>query len=597
MRTPKVRSAKYKRKDGSWTEIRDGMRIEWDVPIKLRDGAVLRADVYRATKKEKYPVIMTMGPYGKGLAWQDELYATTWKLFSSEHPDAINNSTNKYQSWETVDPELWVPEGYACVRIDSRGSGRSPGFLDPWSPAETEDFVECIEWAGTREWSNGKVGLNGISYYGMNQWWVAARNPKHLSAICAWEAANDYYREFARHGGILCTFIKDWYRMQVCSVQNGKGKRGFHSWVHGEEVSGPRTLIDKKMALNRCDMHRDIQRREMEDDWYRARQADFKNIEVPMLTAASWGGQGLHPRGNFEGFYQSASTEKWLECHGMEHWTEFYTNYGVKLQKQFFGYFLKNEKNGWGKKPRVLLKVRHVGESFIERGENEWPLQRTTWKKLFLDPVKLNLERKKPAKKSSISYNAMGDGLTFFLPPMRGDTEITGPLAAKLFVSSSTNDADLFVIVRLFAPDMREVTFKGTVDPHTPIAQGWLRASHRKLDPKKSRKWRPWHTHDEKQHLKPGKVYELDIEIWPTCIVVPAGYRLALSIRGKDYEYSGAALHLSNFAHPLSGCGPFLHNDPIDRPKDIFGGKVTIHTGPKNPSYLLVPIVPPKGSV
>jgi predicted acyl esterase len=65
-----------------------------------------------------------------------------------------------------------------------------------------------------------------------------------------------------------------------------------------------------------------------------------------------------------------------------------------------------------------------------------------------------------------------------------------------------------------------------------PIAQGWLRASHRKLDKKKSLPYRPWHTHDEKQPLKPGEIYELDVEIWPTCIVVPKGYSIALSIRG-----------------------------------------------------------------
>jgi predicted acyl esterase len=589
-----IRKPGKKATDGSWSERRDGMRIDWDVPIGMEDGTVLRADVYRPPKAGKYPVILTMGPYGKGLAWQDEVYATTWELFSGAHPDAITGSTNKYQNWETVDPEQWVPDGYACVRVDGRGAGRSPGFMDPWSPQETDDFVRCIEWAGTQDWSTGKVGLNGISYYGMNQWWVAARQPKHLAAMCAWEAANDYYREFARHGGILCTFIRDWYRMQVKSIQHGVGTKGYRSWVHGEQVSGPPTLPQKELDRNSVDMGRDIARREMEDDWYRARQPDFRKIKVPLLSAASWGGQGLHPRGNYEGFYQAASKEKWLEGHGLEHWTEFYTRYGRDLQKRFFAYYLKGEKNGWDRKPRVLLKVRHVGEKFVERGENEWPIKRTKWTKLYLDPAHMSLERKTPANGAKIAYDGLGDGLTFFLPPMAEDTEITGPLASKLYVSSATADADLFLVVRLFTPDMKEVTFKGTVDPHTPIAQGWLRASHRKLDAKKSRPWRPWHTHDEKQPLKPGRIYELDIEIWPTCIVVPAGYRLALSVRGKDYEYSGEALNLSNFAHPLSGCGPFLHDDPGDRPAKIFGGRVTVHTGPRHPSHLLLPVVPPR---
>jgi hypothetical protein len=594
MAKPSVRKPKNKNKDGSWTEVRDGMRIDWDVPITMQAGTVLRADVFRPNKVGKYPVIMTMGPYGKGLAWQDELYATTWRIFSTDHPDAIKGSTNNYHSWETVDPEHWVPDGYVCLRVDSRGAGRSEGYMDCWSPQETDDYVECIEWAGTRDWSNGKVGLNGISYYGMNQWWVAARQPKHLAAMCAWEAANDYYREFARHGGILCTFIGNWYRMQVLPVQYGYGTKGYRSRVHGELVAGPPTLSEAQLGKNRADMDRDVASREMEDDWYKAREPEFRKIKVPLLSPASWGGQGLHPRGNYEGYYQAASKQKWLECHGLEHWTEFYTPYGRDLQKQFFGHYLKGENNGWNKKPPVLLKVRHVGEKFVERGENEWPLRRTRWTKLYLDPAHMSLERKAPAQKATIAYDGMGDGVTFFLPPMDADTEITGPLAAKLFVSSETEDADLFLVVRLFTPDMKEVTFKGTVDPHTPIAQGWLRASHRKLDPKKSKPWRPWHSHDEKQPLKPGRVYELDVEIWPTCIVVPAGYRLALSVRGKDYEYSGEALNLSNFAHPLSGCGPFLHDDPRDRPRKVFGGKVTLHTGPNRPSYVLAPMIPPK---
>ncbi|MEK9647466.1 MAG: CocE/NonD family hydrolase, partial [Alphaproteobacteria bacterium] len=125
-----IRKPGKKATDGSWSERRDGMRIDWDVPIGMEDGTVLRADVYRPPKTGKYPVILTMGPYGKGLAWQDEVYATTWELFSGAHPDAIAGSTNKYQNWETVDPEQWVPDGYACVRVDSRGAGRSPGFMD-----------------------------------------------------------------------------------------------------------------------------------------------------------------------------------------------------------------------------------------------------------------------------------------------------------------------------------------------------------------------------------------------------------------------------------------------------------------------------------
>ena len=175
-------------------------------------------------------------------------------------------------------------------------------------------------------------------------------------------------------------------------------------------------------------------------------------------------------------------------------------------------------------------------------------------------------------------------------PTAQKATEITGPSALKLFVSSETNDADLFVVLRVFEPGGKEVLFQGALDPKTPVAQGWLRASHRKLDPKLSLPYRPYHTHEQLQKLTPGEVVELDIEIWPTCIVVPAGHRIALTIRGRDYEHDDAAASLSNMKHPMKGCGPFTHDDPTDRPPQVFGGKVTLHFEGK--PYLLLPIIP-----
>jgi predicted acyl esterase len=193
----------------------------------------------------------------------------------------------------------------------------------------------------------------------------------------------------------------------------------------------------------------------------------------------------------------------------------------------------------------------------------------------------------------SVSFDAMGDGVTFVSSPLQAETEITGPLAARLFVSSSTADADLFLVFRIFTPDLREVVFMGAIDPHTPVAQGWLRASHRKLDTERSRPWRPYHTHDEKQPLAPGEIVALDIEIWPTSIVAPAGYRFALTVRGRDYEYAASTgARLSNFKNELRGCGPFLHDDPRDRPRALFGGRTTLHVGPQHSAHVLLPVIP-----
>ena len=579
-------------KNGFKTEIRDGMSIDWDVPIEMDDGIVLRGDVYRPIEEGRYPVILSYGCYGKYLAFQDG-YVTCWDRMAEDHPDVTAGSTNKYQNWEVVDPEKWVPDGYAVVRVDSRGCGRSPGYVDNFSPRETRDLYLCIEWAAEQAWSNGKIGLNGISYYAMNQWQVATLQPPHLAAMCSWEGAADFYRDLSHHGGILCTMPANWYDMQVKSVQYGLGKRGYRSRVVADWVSGPETLTEEELGANRCSYGEDIYANPLAtDEYWESRSPDWSKVTVPFLSAANWGGQPLHPRGNFEGFVRAASKEKWIEVHGIEHWTEFYTDYGVTLQKRFFGHFLKGEDTGWQDQPKVQLLIRHPGERFVERHESEWPLARTQWTKFYPDPGDRVLTTEPVSQEGSVTYDGLGDGVTFLTPPLEAAMEITGPSAAKLYVSSETADADLFLVLRVFTPDLKEVVFQGALDPNTPIGGGWLRASHRKIDPALTLEYRPYHTHDEKQPLTPDEVYELDVEIWPTCIVVPAGYRIGLSVRGRDYVYpGGSGGGLSNMKNEFNGVGPFLHNDPRDRPKEIFGGKVTLHAGPDRPGYILLPVI------
>jgi predicted acyl esterase len=576
------------------SEVRDGMCIEWDVALPMDDGLVLRADVFRPPDAARYPVILSYGPYAKGLHFEDG-YPSAWQRMMMTHPDVAAGSSNKYQNWEVVDPEKWVPDGYAVVRVDSRGTGRSPGRIDCFSPRETRDFYDCIEWAARQPWSSGRIGLNGISYYGINQWHVASLQPPHLAAMCIWEGAADWYRDMTHHGGILSTFWENWYDMQVKTVQYGCGERGGRSRVTGQLICGDELLSDAELQANRVDFGSEICAHPLDDAYHKARSPQWEKVTIPFLSAANWGGQGLHPRGNFEGYMRAASKDKWLEAHGIEHWTHFYTDYGVGLQKRFFGQFLKGEANGWREQqPRVQLQIRHPNpERFVERPEPQWPIARTQWTKMYLDPVMQALSAQMNEAETSIAYDAMGDGLTFVSPPLTAATEITGPSAAKLFVSSSTADADLFLVLRVFSADFKEVAFQGAIDPHTPVAQGWLRASHRKLDQKLSTPFRPYHTHDEPQPLEPDEIVELDIELWPTSVVVPAGYRIALTVRGRDYVYpGGSGGRLSNFKNELTGCGPFLHDDPRDRPPGIFANRVTLHFGAQRPAYVLLPIIP-----
>ena len=222
--------------------------------------------------------------------------------------------------------------------------------------------------------------------------------------------------------------------------------------MNGDWVSGPLELTEEELGANRRNFYEDCLAHKLDtDEFWQSRMPDWSKVKVPLFSTANWGGQGLHPRGNFEGFVRAASKQKWLECHGIEHWTHFYTDYGVALQKKFFGHFLKGEKTGWDKQPKVQLQVRHI-DKFVERHETQWPLKRTKWTKLFLDPADFSLSTKRQAKKSSVTYKGLGDGVTFLTEPMKQDTEITGPIAAKLWVSSATEDADLFLVVRAFSP-------------------------------------------------------------------------------------------------------------------------------------------------
>lgn len=577
--------------DARSSEIRDGMRIFWDVPIEMEDGIVLRADLFLPLAEGHYPVVMHYGPYAKGLAFQ-EGYKGMWVRMTTSHPEIMEGTTNKYQSWELVDPEKWVPDGYACLRIDSRGAGRSPGYLEVYSPRETQDMYECVEWAGVQPWSNGKVGISGISYYAVNQWLVGSLQPPHLAALCIWEGYSDFYREQSRNGGILNEFIGNWYERQVTSVQHGVGERGAKSQVTGEYVAGPDTLPEERLAENRADTGNDVLTREFDDAFYRDRSPNFDKITAPLLSAANWGGIGLHTRGNFEGFMRAASEQKWLEVHGNTHYTHFYSNYGLALQKRFFGHFLKGEDTGWDKQPPVQLNVRHPDETFVLRDEQEWPLARTEWTKFHLAPDSGTLEPQAPGATATLAYETTGDGLYFKMGPFDAPVEITGPVAAKLNLSSDTADADVFLAIRVYDPDGKEVVFIGSNDPRTPVALGWLRASHRKLDPEMSLPYRPWHSHDEAWPLTPGEPVELDIEIWPTCIVLPKGYTLALNVRGKDYEYDGTPADTPYSKYKMYGVGPFTHANPVDRPAEVFGGTNRLHFEPGKENYLLLPIIP-----
>jgi predicted acyl esterase len=419
------------------------------------------------------------------------------------------------------------------------------------------------------------VGLSGVSYFATKQWQVAALQPRHLAAIIPWEGCCDFYREWSRHGGIRAQFPVEWWPRQILPDQHGNGEMMLRDAESGENTNGA-PLSSEMLEGNRAAFPDEILKHVLDDQWYRERAPDFSRITVPILSAANWGGPGLHLRGNIEGFLAAASADKWLSAHIGTHFESFYLPEYVAMQKRFFDRYLKGIENGWEDEPKVQIAVRGTAGTH-RRMEHEWPLARTIWQKWYLDAAGMSLDAVPLADVHSVGYRALGDGLDFSTQPFAAETEITGPVMARLFVSSSTTDLDLFATLRLLDPAGDEVVFTGAHEP-TPVTRGWLRASHRKLDPERSLPYRPYHSHDEVQKMEPGEIVALDVEIWPTSIVCPPCYRLVLTLQGRDFEYDTG--------------GRMLHNDPRDRPEDEFGGLNTLHAGAMYPSYLLLPHIP-----
>ncbi|WP_037078289.1 CocE/NonD family hydrolase [Pseudonocardia spinosispora] len=571
------------------SEQRDGMRIDWDVRISTSDGLTLAADVFRPDDDEPHPVLLAAGPYGKGLPFA-EGYAHQFTCLMNDHPELTTRSTNAYQVWEFPDPERWVPNGYVCVRIDTRGVGGSEGAIDFFSPRESRDLYESIEWAGVQPWSNGKVGLLGISYLASNQWLVAELAPPHLAAICPWEGASDFYREYTHHGGIPTEFMPSWMPYQVRPVQHGRAEAPVNPHT-GRRVSGKSTLPPAQLDENAIAIDDVLLTHPTDDDYYRERSAVLEKITVPVLSSSNWGGMGLHSRGNFEAFTRVSSEQKWLEVHGLEHWTEFYTDYGVDLQRRFFDHFLKGENNGWDSRPPVQLKVR-TPDSFFVREEQEWPLARTHWTPFYLDLDSGALTEEPSAGTQEVSFEARSSGILFTLPTLTQELELTGPAALKLFVASSTPDADLFVTMHLFDPDGAEVLFPTAFEPHGPLAQGWLRVSHRALDTDRSLPYRPWHSHTAPSPLTPGDTYEVDVEIWPLSIVAPAGHRIGLSVRGQDYTHDLPGEPELTYGRELRGSGAYWHELPGDRDHPDYSGRTTLSSRAGQRPYVLLPVIP-----
>jgi uncharacterized protein len=546
-----------------------GILVEKDVDVPMRDGARLKADVFRPDDGGKFPAILNLGPYQKDKLWVP--------------PSTLEEKPNPLMNWETVNPHWWVPKGYAAVRVDGRGSGKSPGQGDPWSLQEAIDFYDAIEWAAKQPWCSGKVGLSGISYFAINQWFVANLQPPSLAAIIPWEGFADLYRDALFHGGLLSLFMPNWYVAHLMHHLVGRASQHnpdtwqintLYFWLHNNLDSGA----------------------------FRGSQAQWEKITVPMYTVGNWSGMGLHLRGNTEAFMRAATPHKKLRIHAGTHVHPFYTEDGRRDQLRFFDFWLKGIDNGIMNEPPVKLAIRKGRDEVEWRHEHEWPLKRTQWTKFYFDLappapgaavnsgglVSKNPNRSAARTYAATSLGSMGStsaassqvmgggikpgmGISLDTQPLPQDLEVTGPLAATFWVSSSTEDMDLFLTLRNIDADGNEILETGQQGTPVPVAKGWLRVSHRELDPELTLPYRPYHSHRRRLYLTPGEIVKVDVEIWPTSMIFRRGHRIRLDVQPRDGVGSASYMHYH---------------------ADYNTGTNTIHAGAEHESYLLLPVIP-----
>lgn len=523
------------------SQPRYAVTIDKDVRIPLRDGSYLMADVYRpaGAADQKFPVLMSLSAYLKEL----------------QHLPHGAPFTHQ----ERPEPDWWVARGYILVFVDTRGTGKSPGKTDIWSAQEARDYYDAIEWAGVQSWSTGKVGLSGVSYYAITQWNVASLQPPHLTTILPWEGWADLYRDSVFHGGLFNqAFYGNWWTDVM-------GKQLLENTV----ADGPDGM-NENLVLN-------YMQHPLDSKWWdetKAR-AQMDKLTVPFYSSANWGGWNHHLRGNLEAFTRAASKHKKLQVHIGGHTDYFYDEEGRNEQLRWYDYWLKGIDTGIMDEPPVKLCIRTSTRDCTWRFENEWPLKRTQYTRLYLTAddahaVKDAIHDVKmiataPATAGLLTYDAgpVSDAraesdlptISFSTEPLIEDTEITGPINLVAWVSSDTDDMDLFAFLKKTMPD-------GTVQT---VTRGILKVSHRKLDTKLSTPARPYHSHDQEQKLRPGEVVKVEVEIWPTSMIYEKGTRIRLDVQPHDGQHYFSAYHLKNN---------------------------TIYTGGERASYVLLPIIP-----
>ncbi len=520
---------------------------ERNIPITFRDGVTIYADVFRPVTDEEVPLVISWCPYGKEPMFFLYIAKAMFGVKASE--------LSGLDRWEAIDPAYWVANGYAVCQPNPRGSANSEGNLYMFGKQEAEDIYDTVEYLAVQDWCNGKVGMAGNSWLSVCQWFAAAEQPPHLTAIAPWEGFSDMYRDVTYNGGIEdISFISMINKILIWG-QNGV-----------EDITAN---SDANPLYN---------------DYWATKTVDYSKINIPVYCVASYSNT-LHTNGTFRAFDSIASEQKWLRIHNEMEWPDLYNEESQKDLMKYYDYFLKGEDNGWDETPEVrysLLDMRGNDETNI--ATTCWPPAEAKDTVYYLDNSNMSLTTSVPSTSTAAKYDSTDkkDFLSYDLT-FDKDTALAGYPTLKLYVSAEqSNDIDLFVSLEKVGSDGKrlcDVTADNaffmlklvTQDTASPVSyvgsQGRLRVSLRNIDESKSIKYHPYFTYDQNEYLSEGEIVEVTIPLMPVGLKYEAGSTMRVTVSGQ-YLAGG---------NPMSG-EPQINNS----------GNTVIHTGGQYQSQLTV---------
>jgi uncharacterized protein len=522
------------------------VRKDQDVEVEMRDGVVLRLNLFRPAGQGPFPLILSAHPYGKdripkkkrGGGWS---LNTQFRIMNQSAPLRISDQT----SWEAPDPVWWTQQGYAVINLDTRGGGHSDGRGDLLSDQEADDICQVIAWAADQPWSTGRVGMLGVSYLALSQYKVAALNPPALQAICPWEGFTDAYRDFFTPGGV---------------VEDGFAR----VWL----------FMTNRVARLKTNLAAERRKHPLRDAWWEALTPDLSKIRVPMLVCTSFSDANLHSVGSMRAFQHSGSIEPHAYAHRDPKWAAFYGEQARHAQLAFFDRHLRQR--DVAPLPPVRLEIRDRAEDVVEvRDEQEWPLARTEWHQLYLRADGTLSERLDGTGDDDVTFDLKRSAAAFEYR-FEQDTELSGPMTLRLQVAvTGTHDPRLFIGVEKWSHGA-PVPFNGSYGyGRDRVAQGRLRLALRELDPEHSTPHQPEHTFRTVQPLHDNEQIEIVIPLSSSATLFHAGDSLRLMIAGRYLQPR----------NPLFGHFP-THYEPSAK------GKATIYCTPDHPSTLEIPVIP-----